>query len=222
MSQTTCDETRIALGAYVIGSLEPSERSAVDEHLETCARCRDELSELAVLPGLLGRVDIDDVVSAEPSAPPELLDRLLRAAGAERRTARRWRVWTAAAAVAVTFGAAAAIGVQVADDDGGRGIAPNAAVFNVTDPVSHVTAKLTATPKGWGTALRIQLTGVAQGETCALIVVGPNGLREQAAKWKVNYYGDVDVEGATDFAATEVTAYEVVTTTGKRLVTIRA
>jgi hypothetical protein len=95
-------------------------------------------------------------------------------------------------------------------------------VFNVTDPVSRVTAKLTATPKGWGTAVRIQLTGVKQGETCSLIVVGPSGSREQAAKWKVNYYGGVDVEGSSDFALADVTAYEVVTSSGQRLVSIPA
>ena len=222
MSQPSCDQTTLALGAYVIGALDPTERSAVDRHLEACPLCRDELADLAVLPGLLGRVDVDDVVSAAPPAPPELLDRLLRAASDERRTARRWRVLAAAAAVAVAFSAAAAIGVQVAKDDGGSSVPPNAAVFNVTDPVSHVTAKLTATPKAWGTALRIQLTGVHEGETCSLIVVGPRGLREQAAKWKVNYDGGVDVEGSTDFPASEVTAYEVVTTSGERLVSIPA
>ncbi|MDX6286286.1 MAG: hypothetical protein QOG53_1771 [Frankiales bacterium] len=217
-----CAQTRIALGAYVLGSLDPAERTLVDQHFESCPLCRDELADLAVLPGLLGRVDLDDLVSAPPAAPPELLDRLIRAASEERRSTRRWRVLTAAAAVAVAFAAAAAIGVQVANHNGGSGPAPNAVVFNVTDPASHVNAKLTATPKGWGTALRIQLTGVQQGQTCSLIVVGPGGLREQAAKWKVNYYGGVDVEGATDFSTSEVTAYEVVTTSGQRLVSIPA
>jgi predicted anti-sigma-YlaC factor YlaD len=221
VTQPTCDETRIALGAYVVGSLDPSDRTSVDRHLESCPACRDELADLAVLPGLLGRVDVADVVAGEPAAPPEFLERLLRAASDERRTTRRWRVLSAAAAIAVVFAAAGAIGVQVANDDGGRsGIPPNAQVFNVTDPVSHVTAKLTATPKGWGTSVRIQLTGVQQGQTCSLIVVGPGGSREQAAKWKVNYYGSVDVEGATDFGLSDVSAYEVVTTSGQRLVSI--
>ena len=223
MTQPTCDQTRIALGAYVIGSLDPNERAALDRHLETCPACRDELADLAVLPGLLGRVDVADVVAGEPAAPPEFLERLLHAASDERRSGRRWRVLSAVAAIAVVFAAAGAIGVQVANDNGGRsGISPNAQVFTVTDSLSHVTAKLTATPKGWGTAVRIQLTGVQQGLTCSLIVVGPGGAREQAAKWKVGYYGGVDVEGATDFAASDVSAYEVVTTAGQRLVSIPA
>lgn len=44
-------------GAYVLGALSPAERSAYERHLGTCSACREAVAEIAVLPGLLGRLD---------------------------------------------------------------------------------------------------------------------------------------------------------------------
>jgi anti-sigma factor RsiW len=53
-----CPQT-IEVGAYVLGALVPAERDAFEKHLATCAICREEVAELAVLPGLLGRIDFE-------------------------------------------------------------------------------------------------------------------------------------------------------------------
>lgn len=53
-----CPQT-IEVGAYVLGALVPAERDAFEKHLGECAICRDEVAELAVLPGLLGRIDFE-------------------------------------------------------------------------------------------------------------------------------------------------------------------
>jgi anti-sigma factor RsiW len=55
-----CGEIRLELGVYVLGAIGAADRSAVDAHLACCAHCRDELAELAGLPGLLSRVTADD------------------------------------------------------------------------------------------------------------------------------------------------------------------
>jgi hypothetical protein len=47
------------VGAYVLGALVPAEREAFEKHLADCVICRDEVAELAVLPGLLGRIDFE-------------------------------------------------------------------------------------------------------------------------------------------------------------------
>jgi anti-sigma factor RsiW len=52
----SCREIRHALGVYVLGAIEPGDRAQVDEHLATCADCREELASLAGLPALLRRV----------------------------------------------------------------------------------------------------------------------------------------------------------------------
>ncbi|MCL9762191.1 zf-HC2 domain-containing protein [Frankia sp. AiPa1] len=60
-----CAAPRIALGAYVLGALDPADRSVVEHHLAGCADCRAELSSLAGLPGLLGRLRLTDVTEAD-------------------------------------------------------------------------------------------------------------------------------------------------------------
>jgi anti-sigma factor RsiW len=58
-----CDEIRHALGAYVLGAIDPAERAVVDRHIATCPACRDELAGLAGLPALLGRLSLAEVES---------------------------------------------------------------------------------------------------------------------------------------------------------------
>jgi len=53
-----CSQT-LEVGAYVLGALVPAERDAFETHLGECAICRAEVAELAVLPGLLGRIDYE-------------------------------------------------------------------------------------------------------------------------------------------------------------------
>jgi len=56
-----CIET-VEAGAYVLGALAPADRSAYERHLANCARCREEVAQLAGLPGLLGRLDVKDAM----------------------------------------------------------------------------------------------------------------------------------------------------------------
>ncbi|WP_207400943.1 anti-sigma factor family protein, partial [Actinomadura roseirufa] len=78
-----CPDVRASLGVYVLGAIDPAERSRLEAHLEGCSACRDELAGMAGLPALLGRVD-EAQLSQVAGPPPELLDGLL-ARAAERR-----------------------------------------------------------------------------------------------------------------------------------------
>ena len=60
-SGQSCREIRQLLGVYVVGAIDPAERSIVDEHLGDCPSCRDELAGLAGLPAMLSRVPAADV-----------------------------------------------------------------------------------------------------------------------------------------------------------------
>ena len=66
-----CTDTRQALGVYVLGAIDPAERSQVDRHVTGCRECRDELAGLAGLPALLSRVSVDEVgrISGEDAEP---------------------------------------------------------------------------------------------------------------------------------------------------------
>ncbi|MER6596669.1 zf-HC2 domain-containing protein, partial [Micromonospora purpureochromogenes] len=65
-------------GAYVLGALAPADRAAYERHLAGCAACREAVAEIAVLPGLLGRLDpaaLDEFLPPpqEPNRVPALL-----------------------------------------------------------------------------------------------------------------------------------------------------
>jgi hypothetical protein len=100
-------------GAYVLGALAPADRAAYERHLATCAECRDEVADLAVLPGLLSRLDAGTAVAlTEPAgpAPRSILTKTLAAATASRLRERRRHRWAlagtglAAAVLAVLLG----------------------------------------------------------------------------------------------------------------------
>ncbi len=58
-----CREARVALGVYVLGAIDPAERTLVDAHLATCQACRAELAEFAGLPRLLSLVPAADAIA---------------------------------------------------------------------------------------------------------------------------------------------------------------
>jgi Putative zinc-finger len=90
----TCEHT-LDDGAYVLGALSPAERADFERHLSTCASCREAVANLAVLPGLLGRLDQASAVSvaagtpAPVPAPATVLPRVLAATAQQRRFDRR-------------------------------------------------------------------------------------------------------------------------------------
>jgi hypothetical protein len=82
----TCRRT-VALGAYLLGALDPADRSEFEEHLNTFPTCQAELLRLAPLPGLLQRLTPEDydaieaederwglaeVLDLPPALPPEV------------------------------------------------------------------------------------------------------------------------------------------------------
>jgi anti-sigma-K factor RskA len=107
---TGCGDARVLLGSYVLGGLDADETAIVEEHLRTCADCREAHARLASLPPLLDLVDPQ--WSAE-TAPAPLLEQsvLARFAASEvggdgtkrdgRRRASRSARWKIAAASAV-------------------------------------------------------------------------------------------------------------------------
>ena len=113
-----CRDIRHLLGVYVLGAIDPAERSQVDRHLSACPDCREELAGLASLPALLRRVPVaeaqqvaeegeDDLADSQPS---ELMLRSLLDRTQGVRRARRWRGLAAAAAVVLVAGLGGAAG----------------------------------------------------------------------------------------------------------------
>jgi len=232
MTADGCAEVRLSLGAYVLGALDPADRSRVDSHLAGCADCRDELASFAALPGLLGRVSRSEVES-EPADPgPQLLERLLSAAASERRHDKRRRLLTLVAAGVIVL---AAIGVSVGvgvthDGHSTPRVALASQTFTATNPQNGVQATVTEVKKGWGASVEVSVVGVTEdlaGPSCQLIAVGPNGKTDVAASWSAPVAGytgvsKVNAAGSTAMASKDITAFKVVGSDGKTLVWVPA
>jgi Putative zinc-finger len=224
-SSPTCRQIRHLLGVYIVGAIDPAERSVVDEHLEQCQICRDELAGLAGLPAMLSRVPAADVerLSQAPAWPPEpddppdqLLNSLLRKVSARRRS-RLWRgAVTIAAAAAIAAGGAAAA-VQLASPSAQTDVASASSIR------TGVAAVVDYTKTSWGgTAMRVQVSGIAPGTNCQFWVVGQDG-RAFAGQWTiVGSYGSKAWYLATSSAAPSAVHTFQITAHGKMLLSIPA
>ena len=231
MTADGCAEVRLSLGAYVLGALDPADRSRVDAHLSSCPDCRDELASFAALPGLLGRVSRSEI-EAEPADPgPQLLERLLGAAAAERRHDRRRRLLTSVAAGVIVLAAIGiSVGVGVAQDRHPSTPLPAGETFTATNPQNNVQATITERKKGWGASVDVSVVGVTEelaGPSCQLIAVGPGGQTDVAASWAApaaGYTGEskVNASGSTALAAKDISGFKVVGSDGQTLVWVPA
>ncbi len=208
-----CEQAELALGALVLGALEPVERAAVQAHLNGCVRCRGTLGEFAELPGLLSRLSPEEAAYGLPEPSPDLLPRMVAAARgvtAERRRRRRLLAVAAAAVLAVS-GTAAGLGLSGSD-------VPAQTVVSATDSSTRVHAMISFARAGVGTSLTVAVSGVAPEEHCQLVVVAADGTREVAAIWVATYAGDARVQGSTRLPREEIREVMVVTDDGRQLV----
>jgi anti-sigma factor RsiW len=94
----TCQEVGRLLDAYVDNELGPGEAAAMDEHLETCPRCRQRIADRGSLARLIRSVPYYN-------APDALRARVAGATNPSRFTPRAL-AWAAMIAVAVSLGGA--------------------------------------------------------------------------------------------------------------------
>ena len=207
----SCADARISLGSYVLGALDHRERAEVEAHLAGCPLCRDELAELAPLPGLLGRVSIEDAVVGPPPVDDAMLDRLLTSAARDRRATAHRRVLAAAAAVVVLAGGTAA-GVA------GWRSTHETHWQRVSATTGGVHMSVDLEPAATGTTLQLWLRGVPQGERCRLIAVSDSGERDVAGSWEVSYRGTATIKGTTSIARSHLSRLEIRTYSGRTLV----
>ncbi len=206
-------------GAYVLGALSPAERAAYEGHLANCPACREAVAEIAVLPGLLGRLDLADLEKFGTVTPPperQRLPELIGAAQLERRRERRRRRWAyvgaglAAACLALVVGVGTT--VWLGGDPQPR---PSlVAMQPVGEKTWPVTAEVALRSTEWGTEVTMHC---AYGPTTAtdkawpfrLVAHGPNGETEQINSWKAAPDEEVTLEGTTRFSRAELKRLEL-------------
>ncbi|TDD80523.1 hypothetical protein E1293_20640 [Actinomadura darangshiensis] len=234
-----CTDVRTALGVYVVGALDPGERSQVEAHLERCPACRDELAGMAGLPALLGRVD-EGQLDQMAGPPPELLDGLLTRAAERRRGwlgplgrlaggRGGWAPLAAAACLLLVAGALFGGFVFPSGDDGTVAKPPptstvtpavRAERITAANPKSNIKGYVMLRKKAWGTEVELHLAGVPKGSHCRLLVIARDGRRDALGSWYVPYdegYGEY--RGSTMFPRGQLFSFEVVGLDGQPLLT---
>lgn len=208
------EDLRRSLGSYVVGALDPAERSELEEHLASCLACREELAAYAGLPGLLSRLTVDEATGSALIPPASLLPRTLDVVEHERRrrsrSLHRWK--TAAVGLAV----AAAVAGLFAVLPGGREPAaagrPLTAAAGVTS-----SGDLALEARPWGTSVRLRLQDLVPAESYTAWAVDDAGARSPVATWGPTPDGRADVTGATALPPNAVRSLVVITDDGQEL-----
>ncbi|MFC0007828.1 anti-sigma factor family protein [Micromonospora siamensis] len=213
-------------GAYVLGALAPAERAAYERHLAGCAACREAVAEIAVLPGLLGR--LDPTALAEFLPPPEEDTRVpaLLAAATERRRRERSRTrrrYASTALVAAALALLVGLGVSAVLRPA-PAPAPTAQAVRMVPmaPVSAgapVHAEIGLTGTDWGTEVTMHCgydatSGYHKAYTFRLVAHGPDGATEQIGSWLAAPGDDVRLTGATRFTDAELVRLELIRADG--------
>jgi hypothetical protein len=225
----TCRETELSLGALVLGALDPAERRQVEAHVEGCARCRDVLSELAPLPGLLNRLDAAQAEAGLPRPPERLLDVAMAQAAVRSggpSTGRRWWVAAAVAAAALALASTAVLATRGQD---APEVATPTTTARTTGPQTQtvlwdgestdgaIQASVVLTPQTSGSRLLMTLSGVSSGQRCDLVIWSDDGRREVPASWQATYEGAATVTGSTTVTPQRIRRMLVTTPEGDTL-----
>lgn len=226
-----CNEVRQALGVYVLGAIDPAERSIVDAHLSQCLDCREELAGLAGLPALLGRVPYADAERLAlgdeelEEAPAELLDALLEQVSSRRR-ARRWRgiAIAAAAAIIAVGGGGLAGGILMSHHTPAPATAQdNSYLVRGSNTATHVSAAVYYSGKGSGTRMQVQVSGIPDGTHCQFWVTTATGQHLWAGGWTVSGSHDGNwYDASTTAAMGQLRSFDVSGAHGKILVRVAA
>ncbi len=195
MSDPACRNYRELLGVYVVGAIEPNERSMLDVHLKQCYSCREELAGLAVLPAMLHRIPLDEAEELAQPNPmghdpedlaPQVLDHLLDDVRARRRSRRLRNVLAAAAAIVVAASGSLAVSAALHPQQHAPSVA-----FDVVSNREHGlwgTVKYAKSPGG--TQIWTRVTGVPEWTWCKFYVSTSDGNTELVSGWLIGPGGD--------------------------------
>jgi hypothetical protein len=219
-------DPHLDVGAYVLGVLDDADMFRFEQHLAVCHHCGQQLDELSGLVPVLA--ELAPAGAGAPVLPggEAMLGRLLDSVSVERgrRRRRRWLALAAAAVLVVGGPTVAVIATQ--DKDSSQ---PTVALsYKGSDAATGVKASLGMTDKGWGTDVALQLSGVKGPLTCELVAISKDGTQQTVSTWTVPIAGygtkaqptPLTVEGGAGFSSSDITRFDVVTSTGKKLVSV--
>jgi hypothetical protein len=216
-------------GSYVLGALSPAERQSYERHLAGCPGCREEVAELAALPGLLGRLDAATAMAiardgeqSTVKSPEDLLPRTLAAASTRQDAQRRRRRWQAAGALATAACLSVLAGGSVHVWEAARTDPPAASAPMVPmtpmRPVSTdvpLRAEVALVAFKGGTELRMRCSyyapqaGGARWSLTTVVYPRGGGTPERVGSWTADSGEEYLITETTRFAPDEIGRIEV-------------
>ncbi|MBP2414668.1 RNA polymerase sigma-70 factor (ECF subfamily) [Arthrobacter stackebrandtii] len=195
--------------AYVLGSLSAVQRREFEAHLSDCTACRQRVSELSGLPGLLALARDDSGVPALAPAGPQAAPLYggLAAKVAARR--RRWALAAAAAAVVLagtTAGLTSVLGPGTAPPPLAATSAAAAGVpLTFSGAYAHgMTATGSLASQAWGTRIDWHCSypagtysGGPAGSDFVLVMVSKSGAETTLASWTAGPGSEVSPTATT-------------------------
>ncbi|HEX3197404.1 MAG TPA: zf-HC2 domain-containing protein [Propionibacteriaceae bacterium] len=220
--------------AYVLGALSPAERREFEEHLAGCPTCRESVSELAAIPGLLAQVSPADAAMlplgddsaaeytetpASGAAPAEviegppasLLPKMIKKVRAQRRRMVAAVAGIAAAVLLVIGGIAVGTGLlPLGPDD------PDRLAFTPVVP-SAITAIADIIPVQEGTQIKVECVYAEVNdprpggghETYSIFVVDRSGHASEIKEWPATPNKQMRPSGTTPLRPPEIADLEI-------------
>jgi putative zinc finger protein len=225
---------REAVGAYLLGGLEPTEADEVSVHLSECESCRAEYAELSDLVPLMALVTEQEAVLGPVRPEPAVLGRVIassrrQTAGdggrAERRGAgsrvrpRRTRFALAAACV-VLAAVGSAVGMRLSTHPTPSTAWSSSAMVEVNPYGSDITAMADVTPSGSGSKINFTMEGVPKNYTCWMVVKGSDGHTEQTGSWNAPNGGLVVFAGTSSYTPDHISGIDIMLADGTDLMHI--
>jgi anti-sigma factor RsiW len=212
----SCEHLRPAIGAYVVGGLDPDEAAAVRRHIETCPECAAEHDSLAPLPGLLSMADGAERATAEPLSPAfeeRLLDAYARDRSTPPRRRLRWRPprprWLAVGAVVAAAAAAGVIAVAVTGDEEEPTRRYELSFRNVSGPPT-ASAQANLESDEEGTEVHLLVRGLAREEAVYEVLCDAEAWTATAGTFRTDAEGHAYVVLTTALRKGEYNAIRIV------------
>ncbi|WP_328296730.1 zf-HC2 domain-containing protein [Streptomyces sp. NBC_00435] len=188
------------LGPYVLGVLDDADVRRVEEHVDGCVQCRQEVTALREMEAALGEVPAEAFLDGPPQGGDLLLQRTLRQMRQEVTGARRRRGALTGLAVAASLAAVFWAGTRMGEGSAGAEALPlpTPTVSAQPSPPVAGTRVASATDSGTGARMTVQVTpaakwvrvhaavtGIRAGERCRIVVLSRDGTRTVAGGWVV-------------------------------------
>ncbi|HEV2346584.1 MAG TPA: zf-HC2 domain-containing protein [Actinocrinis sp.] len=233
---------REAMGAYLLGALDPAESDRVAVHLAACSSCRSEYGELSEMLPLLASVSEMEAVNGPVRPEPAVLGRVLESTNRQLHDAsvqpeprRRRKLWpgrstrslrtrivlAASAAVLVVGGVGAGMVMSAAQSlPPGSWTATTITNRATSGYAGHIDATVDVSPSTHGSSIHLRMDDVPAGYTCTMVVIGTAGQREATGTWKANAGGSFAIPGWTSLAPDMISSIQVDLPNGNTLLTL--